>query len=476
MVRARFIFSILLAAGGLFLLGSGCDELVTETIQVTIAGHPTAEYTYTPDSGCVPVTVSFDDASSGPIAKWIWNFGDTIFDTLFADSGDIGDVSHTYMEVGTYTVVLTVFDALDGSDQEAKKRAVIVGHNIDSVALSNVPACPGQEVIFEAFNPVGVSTWRWDFGHGTALTDSGLIQTHVYTNPGLYQFSLTVTGDCGQTILIDTVHVVPCPDPTFTMDAAEGCEPLTVTFTGPPPEILDADSVIVGVIVSWQWDFGNGTTSSKPADTVVYNTAGEYEVTLTVETDSGGVATHTDSILVWPAISSFSAVPTSACQVGGFQFLVKFTRGPTGETAWRWNFGDGDTSLEQNPFHAYTVPGIYHVALTVYGACGDSSTDISWDDSIVYYDILDTAGFEISYDSDTVGSEFTFTDTSLAAVIENWRWDYGDGNDAFGSNLGVVAYAYDSADTFPVTLTIYNSCDSAKVTDTVIVVDPPAGR
>ena len=94
----------------------------------------------------------------------------------------------------------------------------------------------------------------------------------------------------------------------------------------------------------------------------------------------------------------------------------------------------------------------------------------------MYYDILDTAGFEISYDSDTVGSEFTFTDTSLAAVIENWRWDYGDGNDAFGSNLGVVAYAYDSADTFPVTLTIYNSCDSAKVTDTVIVVDPPAGR
>jgi len=472
MPRQLMVLVLLAALGGLILLAPGCDELVTETIEVTTAGNPTAEFGISPDSGCVPLLVSFDDASSGPVVRWVWNFGDGVYDTILADSGD---VSHTYTLPGTYTVTLSVFDNSDGSDVETKKRAVIAGQSIDSVTLSDTLSCPGNELTFTAHDPSGIASWLWAFGDGTTLTDSSFVQTHVYDEPGVYQFKLTLTGECGQKILVDTVHILNCGTPLFAADPAEGCAPLTVTFvdqSSPPIDTsADPDSTL-GVIVDWHWDFGNGTTLNEQGDSieVTYASAGSYPVTLTTTTDAGGVTSYVDTIVVHAESDQlFTAEPVSACQLPGRQFLVKFTRTAAMDTSWHWDFGDGDTSKAQSPIHAYTSPGKFTVRLVAYGACGADSAVAVDSDLISYSDMLSSVVFSyVAVPLNADSSIIAFMDQSPEATVVSRAWYLG--TTLYPNQTGpTVVDTLASPGTITVTLCRFNDCDSISFDSTIII-------
>jgi PKD repeat protein len=471
MPRQFLVFILLAALGGIVFLAPGCDKLVTETIEVTTAGNPTAEFSISPDSGCIPLLVHFDDASSGPVIRWIWNFGDGAYDTILADSGDI---SHTYAQPGTYTVTLSVFDNIDGSDAETKKRAVIVGHNIDSVTLSDTLGCPGEEFTFTAHNPYGVATWRWAFGDGSAaLTDSSLVQTHVYDEAGIYEFKLTVTGECGQKILVDTVHILNCAAPYFKAVPEEGCGTFNVNFldsSGPAIDSTGGNYDTVGNIVHWHWDFGNGSKLEYDLQPQTieaqYTQVDTYPVTLSVTTDSGGVTSYTDTIIAYPVLkANFTAEPLSSCQIPGRQFVVAFKRQAAGDTAWIWDFGDGDSAFEQNVYHAYTAPGSYSVTLTVLSVCGADDTTRS--NLIQFIDDLSTPVFSYSLaqlnDTEYVA---TYVDESPEAVFFSRFW-----------NLGAAPYPTGDTvvDTLPasytdtVRLTHFNECDSVWADSEIIV-------
>jgi len=490
MVRIRFISIMVVLGVTLLLLSPGCDELITETIEVTIAGHPTAEFRIVDtgilgDSGCLDnnneFNVVFEDASSGPVIRWVWDFGDNTFDTLHLDSGDSGDINHTYTGIGTYTVTLAVFDAIDGADLEIKKRAVIVGHSIDSMTVSDFAICPGDSVTLTAHNPFGVTSWRWEFGDGTVRLDSNPVQTYAWSDPGVYEVSLDVNGDCGQTLIIDTVNVMHCGAPYFTVDTAEGCVPMFVQFTDstPTPIIDPQTSEEVGVIISWLFDFGIGTPEHYDyAPNVIdkeYSVAGTYEVSLTVTTDSGGVTTYYDTIIAHPGDASFAAAPNEGCQISGRQFAVAFTRESAGDTAWLWDFGDGDTSHAQNPYHVYVNPGTYDVSLVAFGACGDSVATFDSTAMITYSDQLDTAVLFSVVQNPHLDSSlwYTFTDTSQPAIVVNREWDFGD-NTSNPSTISVTHQYADSTLSYTVTLTRANTCNTF-TGDTVISVTSTGG-
>ena len=478
MLRRDFLILLLAVAALAVLISVGCDDLVTQTIKTTIAGNPTAEFAVTPDSGCIPLTVTFSDASSGPVRTWIWNFGDSTWDTVrLADSAN-GDIKHTYTRSGAFTVTLSVLDSLDGSDSEAKKRAVVVGHNVDSVTLSDNYVCPGDSIAFTAHNPYGVSRWSWAFGDGTSTADNSVVQKHAYASAGIYEFKLTVTGDCGSKVIIDTVHVIHCARAYFTADPDTGCVPLTVVFTdsSQPPSVLNGDILdTVGTIVHWSWTFGNGVTRQfdgpPAAQEIVYGAAGSFPVTLTVTTDSGGITSFRDTIVAYPALAAtFTAVPTSGCQTQGRQFLVAFTRVATGDKGWIWDFGDGDTSHAQNPYHAYSTPGYYTVRLDVIGGCGTNDTTTVIRDSLVRFsDQIDPApDFSYSHVSDTSWRTVTFVDQTIGDTVFTRLWTIG------GTGAGTtdtVIHRFADTGFYVVKLVRRNDCDSAFVTKTIHLVD-----
>jgi PKD repeat protein len=506
MARPRLVLILVALAGFLFLLGSGCDELVTETIEVTIAGHPTAEFSYKPDSGCIPLTVTFKDASSGPVNQWIWNFGDSAMDTLYADSGAIGDISHTYSEIGSFTVSLTVFGPIEGSaeggtDVEVKKRAVIAGHNVDSFGLSENVVCPGDSIVATVYGPVGIENWRWEYGDGRIRTFDSLVHTFTYSSPGEYEVMLRVTGQCGSTEMYDTVLVLQCAEPLFYAEPKIGCldvSGLVVKFldTTVTP-LIDADSNEVGTVVQWDWDFGNGETQSYTGsqDTIpiTYTTAGTFLVTLTVTTNTGGVTSFTDTIVTFANDAGFSAAPKAGCYVTDRQMVVAFTRQSTGDTLWIWDFGDGGTSELQNPYHAYTAPGVYTVQLYAENVCGGGNSVVDSVDLIEYADpldslvdftsVFDSLATELTGEIDTVvvGEDtsyvdvldstfwYTFTDISPAAVVVRYDWDFGDETPHSAAGPSAV-HGYDTDGSYDVALTRSNTCGSVTDTSLLIIV------
>ncbi len=156
------------------------------------------------------------------------------------------------------------------------------------------------------------------------------------------------------------------PTADFSATPTSGTEPLTVAFT-------DLSTSNDG-IVSWLWDFGDGQTSIEQNPSHQYTQDGVYTVTLTVtETDSDSdLETKADYIMVsdtTPA-ADFSATPTSGTE----PLTVAFTDLSTsydGIVSWLWDFGDGQTSTQQNPSHQYTQDGVYTVMLTVTEADAD---------------------------------------------------------------------------------------------------------
>jgi PKD repeat protein len=153
------------------------------------------------------------------------------------------------------------------------------------------------------------------------------------------------------------------PTANFTGTPTSGYIPLTVNFT-------DSST---GSYSTWAWDFGDGGTSSSQNPSHVYSAVGTYSVSLTVDGSSGSSELTRSNYItasLTPPTPHFSFTPNS-----GFAPLdVYFTDSSTGTiSTWTWNFGDGETSHQQNPAHRYRYPGTYTPSLTVANSGGSNS-------------------------------------------------------------------------------------------------------
>ncbi len=200
----------------------------------------------------------------------------------------------------------------------------------------------------------------------------------------------------------------------FTSDITSGCAPLTVNFTN-----LSTGTGIDG----WSWTFGDGGTSTAQNPTYAYNSPGTYTVSLTATSSGqgcGDTVTKTGYITVdGGPVADFTGSPASGVAPLTVQFTDLSTGGPTG---WSWSFGDGGTSIEQNPSYTYDTPGLYTVSLTVTGACG-TDDEIKVD----YINVTDPGSVVLAYAAGetsvagTVNGDYTAThagDNVYEAITE----------------------------------------------------------
>jgi len=130
-----------------------------------------------------------------------------------------------------------------------------------------------------------------------------------------------------------------------------------------------------GDITSWNWAFGDGTTSSKQHPVHTYETSGVYSLTLTV-TGPDGFDTASDTLTVIESVHPPVASFTPDRIEGNAPLMVAFADTSTGDiTSWNWAFGDGTTSSKQHPVHTYETPGVYRVIHTVYGFISTSEVE-----------------------------------------------------------------------------------------------------
>jgi len=249
------------------------------------AAPPAADFIGEPTSGDAPLTVNFADESTGNVTSWSWTFGDGGISTQ-------QNPSHEYLDEGSYTVSLTATGP-GGSDTETKETYI-------NVTAPSAPAAPVADfmadpmsgyapltVYFYDLSTGDITSWAWDFGDpGTSDQQD---PSHEYKSAGSYTVSLTATGLGGSDTETKTnyITVSEMPSPPvagFSGSPTSGDAPLTVQFTDES----------TGTITSWSWDFGDGGSSAQQNPSHEYQSAGSYEVGLTV-TGPGGSNTKTET-------------------------------------------------------------------------------------------------------------------------------------------------------------------------------------
>jgi len=319
---------------------------------------PVADFTASATSGPAPLTVNFTDRSTGSPTSWSWSFGD-------GQSSTTRNPTHVYANAGSYTVSLTATNA-GGQNTATKSGYITVAVPAPVADFSASPASgPAPLAVNFTDRSTGSPTsWSWSFGDGQSSTTRN--PTHVYASVGTYTVSLTASNAGGQNTATKSGCItvsVPAPVADFTASPTSGPAPLAVNFTDHS----------TGSPTSWSWSFGDGQSSTAQNPSHVYAAPGAYTVTLTVANDAGdNTQTKAGYITVSPAapVAEFAASPTSGPAPLSVQFLDLSTGNPT---SWLWDFGDGQSSTDQNPAHLYQMPGTYTVTLSIGTGSGPAS-------------------------------------------------------------------------------------------------------
>jgi gliding motility-associated-like protein len=205
-----------------------------------------------------------------------------------------------------------------------------------------------------------VTAYHWDFGDGNSSNVAN--PYHTYSAYGNYNVQLIVYYNCGS----DTIN----QQVTLTGNAAVsqfGFQQSPCSYN------INFTNTSTGA-TSYLWNFGDGTTSTDSIPYHIYANPGIYSVTqiaynnCDIDTITKNVTV--DSILVPVASFSYTIKPCSGS--------VNFISTAINATSYLWQFGDGQTSTQQNPSHTFSVANTYPVTLTVNAGqpCTDSVVTI----------------------------------------------------------------------------------------------------
>ena len=422
---------------------------------------PVATFTYTPERPIFGEVVIFNasashDPDGGNISSYKWDFDDG---TVYTISDPV--THHNYTAFGTYNVTLTVTD--DEGETATTWRSVTV-REYPVTVFTYTPERPvaGYPVTFNASlsTPEGgeIVNYTWDFGDENVTTVTSPVINHVYTTPGNYTVTLNVTDSEG---LWDTesksITVRGNPVAKFTYSPERPIMNEPVTFNA---SLSTSDG---GTIVSYFWNYGDGTNGTGMIVEHTYTTTGNYTVTLTI-TDSEeltGTAQATFTVRGYP-VATFTYSPALPL-VGEVVTFNASLSTPDGANivSYDWDFGDQTTGTGMIVNHTYTTFGNHTVTLTVTDS-EDLSDTCSKPIRIL---IAPVANFTYSPTKPIVNEKVTFNATASYdpdRSIVSYMWDFGDGNVTVAG--AVITHAYTAEETYNVTLTV---TDDDGLTDTV---------
>ncbi len=335
---------------------TGCYSQVMDTVSIHFEPCVSAFMMTSPSYN--PLQVHFIPISSGKINFYYWQFGDG------KTSFEVSPI-HTYSDTGTFKVCLIVGNSIwpqycyDTACQELV------------IKISRCKADFGYEqnsvypLKFSFVNQsIGVlNQFIWDFGDGD--TSHAIEPIHSFSAPGDYEVKLKVSNLNYPEICTDSiVKIISTGNLSCTASfwwINDSLHPVEVTFfseiTGSPDLIL--------------WDFGDGTLSTEFNPVHAFPDTGSYEVRLIVLntayqffcSDTASATLHL-KVNHWPRADFSFYLDSLAQQPNLFRFK-DLSKGAK-ITQWHWRFGDGGTSTEQNPVHAYAAVHQYQVCLKIY--------------------------------------------------------------------------------------------------------------
>ncbi len=444
------------------------DEAVTESsIDVTIDNVAPVIESLTGDTEINEGdTAIFNAIATDPgndELTYTWDFGDGS-EQLTVESEDL-PVSHTYTDNGDYIATLTVTDS---SGTTASNTLDVTVNNTNPVITDITDDLIINEGDTASLNVAAVDagddliTYAWDFGDGSE-TLMGENVEHIFADNGLYEASVTVTDEDGesttQSLSITVKNVVPIIDPWSDETATEG-DTIELVASFSDRGILDTHTIA--------WDFGDGnTTSDTLTPSHVYADDGIYEVTLTITDNDGASTSSSINVTVnnaAPAIASLTG-DTEVNEGAAANFSASATDPGDDELSYTWDFGDGETATGTDVTHTFTQNGVYTVTATVTddnGASTNSTLEVTVNNIAPVIKSL-TGDIEVN-EGDVANFSAIAIDSGNDELT--YTWDFGDDSEAVtGTDVNHVFI--DNGD-YTVTLTVTDS-DGASTSQTLDV-------
>lgn len=323
----------------------------------------------------------------------------------------------------------------------------IIAKQLPIADFTSNTVCFGDSTVFTNLSTGGIS-WYWNF-NDNAIFD-GFDTTHVFSHSGNFNVSLIITTYFG---CIDTVtnQVTVFPSPQVNFNITDRCLNDTTKFTN---FTTSADTYL--------WNFGDsGTTSTVPNPVHLYQTIGDFVVTLTAYNSYNCIDSLIDTAKVYPLpIAGFIA--DTVC----FGFQTSFTDTSTLSVAWNWNYNNnGTTSIEQNPEYIFNITDTFnvHLIVTSINGCKDTTKK----DVFVYpLPQINLSSSVVCYKDTT-----QFTNSTTGAI--SYLWDFGDNSSP--SNIENPKYLYTQSGNYNVELlAITNKGCADSITQNVTVNSLPA--
>lgn len=436
----------------------GCENSVSH--EVDVYHIPVADFENT--VVCQGELTYFTDLSTcdnppiSQISSWLWNFGDGS-----ANSNE-QNPSHQYPgdENTTYSASLTVTTVANCSNT-ASKEIILYANPLASFSydLEDDFACEDHSVQFLNESSGSYTSSSWDFGDGSTSSLNNPI--HTYTDPGIYNISLTVyTSDGCQDTYQDQLEIIETPVVDFSFSNV---------CLGTAMEFNDSEFINVGNTSFWEYDFDDGSTSNVSNPTHNFTTPGVYNVSLSITNNQGCSNSISHQVEVYDnPVADFTFDTVCQNNVTNFVNLSE----PFQEiNEWFWDFGDGNTSTESDPVHLYDTAGTYNVILNIQDnhQCSETINKSIW----VKHNPITDFSFNTTSNGFCQNDAVQFNDLSetYEGEIIEWQWNFGDGNT---SDQESPLHSYLSNGNFQIHLTTMNSvgCESSNQQEISIYEEP----
>ncbi|MBC7828164.1 MAG: PKD domain-containing protein [Chitinophagaceae bacterium] len=432
---------------------TGCKSVIGRNRYIRIVSGVKADFNNTVNGNCrPPFTANFSNQSAGPGSlTYAWDFGN-------GNNSTLRNPSSPYNAPGSYPVTLTTTSDF-GCSNTIQKNILI--RNSSTIIGGPDSICVNKPLNFVNTSSPGPVSSIWYFDDGTQST--AINATKTFLVPGPHIVKLVNTYSFCKDSVTKTITVVTPPPVDFTSSTVLACRaPLTVSFTDISPDA-----------VAWAWNFGDGGVSTLQNPTHTYNSAGQFNVGLTVTNRFGCINTLIKNVFVQivKPIVDIESLPGEGC--------VPFTFSPVpdisavdGVAAYLWDFGDGPGSTRTgvNPSYTYNTPGNYTLTLTIttIGGCTETASFPNG----VKVGTLPFVDFTADKFIGCASDSFRFT--SLATPSTKWLWDFGDGTT---DTLENPVHGFADTGTLSVSLTGYNNGCRLKVTKPdYIKIVPPVSR
>ena len=398
-----------------------CGSTFSDTATITINSEPVVNF-LAPQTCKNKAVVFTNQTINGNNNQYTWAFGD-------GNSSNLQNPPYQYSNHGSFNVTLT---ALSTDNCSASLTKAITIDSVPTIVYTTANVCKGNAIDFTNTSTPSGGTNNWSFGDGN--NSSSLSPNYTYSSEGSYNCSLTYTAPngCSET-LNKTVDIYPQPVSKFTHPSVSEQNSF----------MLSNSSFVTSGTIGYQWNFGDGNSSTVISPTHTYSDTGMFDIQL-ISYNQNCRDTLTKSVVSNP-IATPNFTVANLCQGDSTQFTNNSVIKKGGMTH-KWSFDDGTTSTDEAPKHKYLAPGNYKVELTVTSDSGFVSTIVQ----NVYINPLPIPNFSAVSACESDSTEFINLSTINGGTM-NYIWDFGLGGP--GSTNTNTKYQYTAGGNYSVKLT-----------------------